>query len=749
MDVNDSCLIPQSESDPTVGTKTTVDFKRKIIKRKAMKPRSEVWDHFIKFTNDASEIKAKCKYCDKKKFCDPYRNGTTSLRSHITSCKKHPDVVETIQAQLSLQSSREGEVSLTSWKFDQDASRKALARMIIMDELPFKFVEREGFKTFMAMKRILNFCPITSHKGEAISLAIENCLRGWGIDRIFTITVDNASSNDVAINSFRKKMTNWGSTILKGEYVHIRCVAHIINLIVADGLKDINQSVMNVRNAIKYVKQSSSRLSKFKECVEIEKIESKNSLCLDVPTRWNSTFLMLNTAQKFERAFDRFDEQDPCFKLDLQYVEWHTILNENGEMIFDSDGKPKRELKTFDGKPTSIDWTNVRHFASLLQVFYELTLKVSGSLYVTSNTFAHEISYIFTILKEWQESDDLDVYSMGIKMKNKFDKYWGDPEKMNKLLYIAVVLDPRHKLDFVEFMLIELYGDEKGERVGKIIKDTLFALYKNYKEKMEPQCNTSRVPSISESVDKGNTSNSMSDLKRQTIIAKYKKQKSQVFGDGNMSELDKYLNEIVEEYCDNFDILGWWRQNCHRFPILAQIARDVLAIPISTVASESAFSTSGRILDCFRSSLTPKVVESLICTQDWLRLNLKPLNIEEILEDVEKLESEFSKIIMDSSSSTTPAINNGIDVTRDNSNIKPLTEYDGISLHDFALVGMKEVHKGAMVWESDHDYHVDQLGCVAEEHATPTTLDDHDSLEDPKDHLQTTFESIDTQFEEL
>ncbi|XP_042451632.1 zinc finger BED domain-containing protein RICESLEEPER 2-like [Zingiber officinale] len=351
---------------------------------------------------------------------------------------------------------------------------------------------------------------------------------------------------------------------------------------------------MKVRNAIKYVKQSPSRLSKFKECVEIEKIESKNSLCLDVPTRWNTTFLMLNTAQKFERAFDRFDEQDPCFKLDLQYTEWHILLNENEEMILESDGKPKRELKTFDGKPTSADWNNVRLFASLLQVFYELTLKVSGSLYVTSNTFAHEISYIHTILKEWQQSDDIDVYSMGIRMKNKFDKYWGDPEKMNKLLYIAVVLDPRHKLDFVEFMLIELYGDEKVTKVGKIIKDTLFALYKNYKEKMEPQCGTSIVSSIPKSVDNDNTSTNMSDLKRQSIIAKYKKQKAQVFGDGNMSELDKYLNEIVEEYCDTFDILGWWKQNCHRFPILSQIARDVLAIPISTVASESAFSTSGR-----------------------------------------------------------------------------------------------------------------------------------------------------------
>ena len=45
-----------------------------------------------------------------------------------------------------------------------------------------------------------------------------------------------------------------------------------------------------------------------------------------------------------------------------------------------------------------------------------------------------------------------------------------------------------------------------------------------------------------------------------------------------------------ESTTQNFDILTWWKTNAHRYPILAQIARDVLAMPISTIASESAFS---------------------------------------------------------------------------------------------------------------------------------------------------------------
>jgi hypothetical protein len=41
-------------------------------------------------------------------------------------------------------------------------------------------------------------------------------------------------------------------------------------------------------------------------------------------------------------------------------------------------------------------------------------------------------------------------------------------------------------------------------------------------------------------------------------------------------------------------------------------------LPVSTVASESAFSTGGRILDSFRSCLSPEMAEALICTQNWL-----------------------------------------------------------------------------------------------------------------------------------
>ena len=106
---------------------------------------------------------------------------------------------------------------------------------------------------------------------------------------------------------------------------------------------------------------------------------------------------------------------------------------------------------------------------------------------------------------------------------------------------------------------------------------------------------------------------------------------------GSKSELDKYLAEDCEDPEIKLDILAWWSVNSSRFPTLAIMARDILAIPITTVASESAFSTSGRILDDFRTSLTPYMIQALVCTQDWLRRSTDPVDIKENLEALEEL----------------------------------------------------------------------------------------------------------------
>ncbi|KAL4315443.1 zinc finger BED domain-containing protein RICESLEEPER 2-like [Arachis hypogaea] len=250
-------------------------------------------------------------------------------------------------------------------KFDQAVSRSILTKMFVTEEIAFQFVERNVFRrlfhslqpkfkiplhtilardilslydiekmklqsylsyhcqkvclttdtwmtlsqklTYMSLaayfidndwklqKRILNFCQVEGHSGDVLGRAIEGCLDAWKLHQVFTVTVDNATSNDVK-----------------------------------DGLKEIDDSITRIFNAVKYVKSSPMRSESFKACIKWEGINYKGLVSLDVQTRWNSTYLILEAALKLRAAFDLLELQDD------KYIN---------------------ELSKSYGVPTNDDWT--------------------------------------------------------------------------------------------------------------------------------------------------------------------------------------------------------------------------------------------------------------------------------------------------------------------------------------------------------------------------------------------------------
>jgi hypothetical protein len=132
----------------------------------------------------------------------------------------------------------------------------------------------------------------------------------WGIDSVFTIIVDNAAINDVGTEYIRRRMKEKSSIVLEGEFLHMQCVVHILNLVVNEGLKDLGDCVPNIRNAMRCVRSSLERMAKFKYCIEWKNIQCTKMVCLDVPTRRNSTYLMLRIAGKYQKAFDLLGEDE-------------------------------------------------------------------------------------------------------------------------------------------------------------------------------------------------------------------------------------------------------------------------------------------------------------------------------------------------------------------------------------------------------------------------------------------------------
>lgn len=145
-------------------------------------------------------------------------------------------------------------------------------------------------------KKIIAFVLVSFHRGEYIAKAFQSCLVEWGIKNVFTVTVDNASSNDTTMGFFKSKLVSWGSTSIRSKYMHMRCIAHILNLVVQDGLKFADTSVKRVSDVSRWVRNSLARLKIFRDLADLIGVEAKSGLQLDVSTKWNNIYMMLNIA---------------------------------------------------------------------------------------------------------------------------------------------------------------------------------------------------------------------------------------------------------------------------------------------------------------------------------------------------------------------------------------------------------------------------------------------------------------------
>nr|KAJ0207108.1 hypothetical protein LSAT_V11C500290930 [Lactuca sativa] len=191
-------------------------------------------------------------------------------------------------------------------------------------------------------KRIINSKELDSQQGEDIGQEVLKCIQGWGIKNFMTCTVDNASSNDKIIEFLKNKLPNLYN---EGKHFHMRCMAHIINLIVRDGINKNDESVKCLQDAVRYIRKSTQRIALFKK----RRVESTKFLCNDCPTRWNSTYDLLKITMDLEKAFYEYE------------MEFHWLIVPLHEMWL----------------PASEDFVTCRAMVSFLEKFKVKTELVS------------------------------------------------------------------------------------------------------------------------------------------------------------------------------------------------------------------------------------------------------------------------------------------------------------------------------------------------------------------------------------
>ena len=83
---------------------------------------------------------------------------------------------------------------------------------------------------------------------------------------------------------------------------------------------------MKIRNCIKYIRGSSSRKQKFFDCVEQVGLASdRTDLRQDVPIRWNSTYMMLESALFYHRSLTNLGLSNPSFNCCPSLEEWDKL----------------------------------------------------------------------------------------------------------------------------------------------------------------------------------------------------------------------------------------------------------------------------------------------------------------------------------------------------------------------------------------------------------------------------------------
>ncbi|KAB8109673.1 hypothetical protein EE612_046023, partial [Oryza sativa] len=435
---------------------------------------------------------------------------------------------------------------------------------------------------FELKKFIISFKQISyPHTSYAVQDGLTSCLIEWDlIDKLFTLTLDNASVNDKAAKELRNTMG--AEMFFKAEHFHVRCNAHILNIMVQNGTRLITSAIANVRDIVKTITSIPSPMQIFNSVVQRMGLKTKSRLVVDVPHRWNATYDMIHDSLAYKAA------------INIYATEQHHET------------------------PSDSDWGKAESLHGFLQAFSDATKTFSTDRHPTSHLFLKMVLAIRDVLLDERWEQDQLLQEMANAMYVKFQKYWNVP---NIVLLVVAVMDPTQKIDYLRFYFYTI-----GQNVEEKIKELRTCLNKYYLEyeKIAGSCELPTFIERDEHIlanDPSSSSLGGALLGKRCIELAFSHFASQnIEMHTKKSELDNYLEDPRVHYNsdENFDVLSWWKRNADVYPTLSLMARDFLAIPVSTVSSESAFSAAGRLLGKDRTSMSPETLEASICLKDWI-----------------------------------------------------------------------------------------------------------------------------------
>lgn len=386
-----------------------------------------------------------------------------------------------------------------------------------------------------------------SHTGDNLALFLKNTVAEWGLNqRVAAVVTDNAANMKAAIE--------------KCEWRHLSCFAHSINLIVQSGLQSIEHVTKKVKDIVTYFKKSSHGLSKLQD-LQRQTRSSILKLKQDCPTRWNSTYDML----------------DRIFELKEPIVATCAILNISG-------------LNSLSEQ----DWIVIEKSKMILKIFYDVTIEISAEKYVTISKEIIFVKALEKYLKNFKNDITLpqDVQNMVKILYQKLMIRFQTIED-NILISQATLLDPRFKK----------HGFIHAEKCSTAIRHLRSKVQSiRAEENMIPQPNV-----IPPSVSLPTSSTAIWEDFDETVV--------NVIGGNNSTaagiiEVDKYLNEPLLRRDEN--PLLWWSERKKVYPLLYEIVKRRLCNMATSVPCERIFSKAGQVVTNRRSRLDSKKISEIL-----------------------------------------------------------------------------------------------------------------------------------------
>lgn len=609
-----------------VDTSVSSDSQQPAARRR--KRKSLVWDHFTTEATSSDTTKALCKHCNKSYayINGAKASGTSHLKRHIELgiCSKCPKTSLTPQG-------KEDETTASSCPppppkkgsyapLDQDHCNREMAKMIIMHDYPLHMVEHCGFAGFLKAlrpqysmasfdaihggcvsmflsqkdkllefigeipggvnltvdvwssrqsvgyafvtghfvdkdwnlsSRLLNVAVVACPDSDfALNQPVASCLSDWKLEgKISSLTVSQSLVSKTCVESLRGFLSFRNQHVLNGQLLMGKCYARVLSSMAQDALGDeqLRATIKKVRDSIKFVKTNDDCGDKFDELKRLFPTDVPyKDLLFDNQTRWDTSYNMLVGACEHKQVFSCLETCYPDYKISISPEEWR----------------------------------KVESLCSCLKILFEAGSVLARPNRLTANELYDEMTKLQLELSHAAMGDDVDARNTVNALREKFDLYW---RGCFLVLAVAVVMDPRCKMEIIKDNFTELYGEEDAEKWIKTVSDAVHDLYISYGEQnlMDANMEVAQEPETSPQVEQTTESHQHEGhhkVEKQDHMGDVLLQEGTTLvtiGDSLsdfeifLTELNRYLGETLVVGSEDFDVLSWWRVNSTNYPILS------------------------------------------------------------------------------------------------------------------------------------------------------------------------------------